>query len=81
MTTVGTKPGHGRVRSASASTPAERETLRGLKRRFAGAPVCSFCRKNSNHVKFVITDPANRNNVCESCADACVRRFACTCVC
>jgi hypothetical protein len=81
MTIVGTKPGRGRVRSGSAPIQGERETLRDLKQRFESAPTCSFCRKSSNEVRFVITDPANRNNVCESCGDECVRRFAITCVC
>jgi len=80
MTIVGTKPGTGAT-SDSSATPAERATLRSLKRRFEAAPVCSFCKKNSNQVRFVISDPANRNNVCESCAGECVRRFAITCVC
>jgi len=77
MTTVDTKPACGRVTLRSSPTPAERETLHDLKQRFERSPACFFCRKNSSQVTFVITDPA----VCESCADECVRRFACTCVC
>ena len=80
MTIVGTKPGT-RTRSESSPTTAEREPLRGLKQRSDAAPACSFCRKTSSQVTFVITDPANLNNVCERCADECVRVFACTCVC
>jgi len=81
MTVMDTKPGRSRASSRSSPTPAERETLRGLKQKFDNSPACSFCRKSSNDVRFVITDPANRNNVCESCGDECVRRFAITCVC
>jgi hypothetical protein len=80
MTIVGTKPGT-RARSEGSPTPVERETLRSLEHRSDAAPACSFCRKNSNEVRFVITDPANLNNICERCADECVRVFACTCVC
>jgi ribosomal protein L37AE/L43A len=81
MTIVDTKFGHRRTNSGNSPVAAERETLRDLKQRFGSAPACSFCRKSSNEVRFVITDPANRNNVCESCGDECVRRFAITCVC
>lgn len=44
-------------------------------------PACTLCRKTSDEVTLVITDPANLNNVCASCADECVRVFARTCVC
>jgi hypothetical protein len=40
-----------------------------------------FCRKSSDEVAFVIADRENISNVCERCADECVRKFACTCVC
>jgi len=44
-------------------------------------PVCFVCRKDSNQVKFAITDPANQSSICERCADESVRVFVCTCVC
>jgi ClpX C4-type zinc finger len=81
MTIVDTKLGRRRATAGNSPVAAERETLRDLKQRFESAPACSFCRKSSNQVKLVITDPANRNNICESCADECVRVFVCTCVC
>jgi hypothetical protein len=81
MTIVDTKLGRRRATAGNSPVAAERETLRDLKQRFESAPACSFCRRSSNEVRFVITDPANRNNVCESCGDECVRRFAITCVC
>ena len=80
MTIAGTKPGT-RAWSEVSPTPAEREPLRSLSQRSDAAPACSFCRKTSSQVTFVITDPANLNNICERCADECVKRFACTCVC
>jgi hypothetical protein len=80
MTIVGTKPGTCAT-SQGSPTPAERAALRSLEQRFQRLPACSFCKKSSTHVTFVITDPANRNNICESCADECVRRFAITCAC
>ena len=50
-------------------------------KRSGRSSACSLCRKTSDEVTFVITDPANLNNVCASCADECVRVFARTCVC
>jgi hypothetical protein len=81
MAIVDTKTRLARPSLGSPPTAAEPEPLRRLEQRPERLPVCSFCRKNSSQVKFVITDPANRNNICERCADECVRVFACTCVC
>ena len=69
MTTVRTRPNRGRIRTGSRAASVER------------LPVCAFCRQDSSRVKFVIDDPDNLYNVCESCIDECARVIACSCVC
>jgi hypothetical protein len=66
MTIVDTKPRRGRASSGSSPTAIERETFRDF--------------KNSNQVKFVITDPADLNDICESCIDECAGEMARNCV-
>jgi hypothetical protein len=81
MAIVQTKPARARASRGSPPPAAGPAPLRDLEHRPEGLPACSFCRKNSDQVKFAIIDPADRNNICETCADECVRVFACTCVC
>ncbi len=65
----------------SRTSLAKRKAEARDPKRSTRPPACSLCRKSGNEVTFVITDPANLNNVCASCADECVRVFARTCVC
>ena len=81
MATVGTHPVRAHASIRILPTPAGPDAGRDPAGSSECQLACALCRKTSEQVKFAIIDPANGSNICESCADECVRVFATTCVC